>query len=219
MADTVHEDRETAREPVGVWHATARHHTPLEDAQGLLTGVVLTTLGLAVLSHLGLLTGSTAGLALIISYLTGLGFGVVFFVVNLPFYALAISRMGRAFTLKTFLSIAALSVLSDWQPSLLSLGEIDPVYGAVLGGLLIGFGLLATFRHRASLGGVGILAIYCQDRFGWRAGLVQLVVDLSILAASPLVLDGWAIALSVLGAVVLNLFLAINHRNDRYLAV
>lgn len=205
--------------PVGVWASTARHHTPLEDAQGLLTGIVMTALGLAVLSHLGLLTGGMAGLALIINYATGWSFGLVFFLCNLPFYILAIGRMGRAFTIKTFIAVALLSLVADWQPELFSLGEVNPVYGAVLGGLLVGFGLLATFRHRASLGGVSILAFYLQDRFGWRAGLVQLAIDLSILAASPLVLDGPAIALSVLGAVILNLFLAVNHRQDRYVAV
>ncbi|MEM7565669.1 MAG: YitT family protein [Pseudomonadota bacterium] len=201
------------------WQATARHHTPLEDAQGIFTGVVMTALGLAILAHLGLLTGGTAGLALIIDYATGWGFGPIFFCLNLPFYGLAISRMGRAFTIKTFAAVASLSVVAAWQPTLFELGSIAPAYGAVLGGLLVGFGLLAMFRHRASLGGVGILAIYLQDRFGWRAGIVQLVIDLMILAASPLVLDGAAIAYSVLGAVVLNVFLAINHRTDRYIAV
>ncbi len=201
------------------WHATARHHTPLEDAQGLFTGVVMTALGFAILSHLGLLTGGTAGLALIIDYATGWGFGPIFFCLNLPFYGLAISRMGWAFTLKTFLAVAGLSVVAAWQPVLFELGAVEPAYGAVLGGLLVSFGLLALFRHRASLGGVGILAVYLQDRFGWRAGIVQLCIDLAILAAAPLVIDGAAIAYSVLGAVVLNVFLAINHRTDRYIAV
>ncbi len=210
-------DQRSPRE--ALWHATARHHTPLEDAQGLFTGVVMTALGFAILSHLGLLTGGTAGLALIIDYATGWGFGPIFFCLNLPFYGLAIGRMGWSFTLKTFLAVAGLSIVAAWQPVLFQLGAVQPAYGAVLGGLLVGFGLLAMFRHRASLGGVGILAVYLQDRFGWRAGIVQLCIDLAILSAAPLVIDGAAIAYSVLGAVVLNVFLAINHRTDRYIAV
>ena len=89
----------------------------------------------------------------------------------------------------------------------------------MLGGLLVGAGLLMLFRHRASLGGVNVVALYLQERLGWRAGRVQLVVDLLILLAAFGVTDLWRVALSVLGAVVLNMTLAINHRPGRYMAV
>ncbi|MEF2072863.1 YitT family protein [Consotaella aegiceratis] len=203
---------------LGRWASTTTAHSPLEDAQGIFTGVVLAALGVAILQHLGLLTGGTAGLSLIVHYWTGWNFGVVFFVVNLPFYALAIGRMGLGFTLKTFAAVGLLSLVTAVQPSLFTLGEIEPFTGAILGGLTIGLGLLLLFRHRSSLGGVGILAVFCQDRFGWRAGLVQLAVDLCILALSFTVAEPPQIALSVLGALVLNLLLAINHRTDRYVA-
>lgn len=209
----------TAKRRFGGWQATATRHTPLEDAQGLFTGTVLTALGIAILGHLGFLTGGTAGLAFIVHYATGWNFGLLFFVVNLPFYVLAFQRMGRAFTAKTFIAVAILSVVTAVQPSIFAFGHVDRTTGAVLAGLLMGFGLLALFRHRASLGGVGILALYLQDRFGWRAGLTQLAIDLSILALSFTVADPVAIGFSVLGAVVLNLFLAINHRADRYIAM
>ncbi len=61
---------------------------------------------------------------------------------------------------------------------------VDPLLGACLGGLMLGFGLLALFRHRSSAGGIGILAVYLQDRFGWRAGLTQLCVDLVVLVTA-----------------------------------
>ena len=203
----------------GNWQATATHHSPIEDAQGIFTGTVLTALGIAILAHLGFLTGGTAGLAFILHYATGWNFGLLFFVVNLPFYFLAIRRMGLSFTAKTFIAVALLSLLTAVQPSLLAFGAVDRTTGAILGGLLMGFGLLALFRHRTSLGGVGILALYLQDRFHWRAGLTQLAIDLCVLALSFTVADPLAIAFSILGVVVLNLFLAINHRSDRYIAM
>ncbi len=205
--------------PFGSWEATATRHTPLEDAQGLVTGVVTTALGVAILSHLGFLTGGTAGLSLVITYATGWNFGLVFFFVNLPFFLLAVGRMGRAFTVKTIIAIAAMSGLTAVQPGLVSFGAVDPLYGAALAGVLIGVGLLILFRHRASLGGVGILALFLQDRFGWRAGLVQLAFDLSILALAFTVVEPRAIVYSIVGAVILNLLLAVNHRRDRYVAM
>ncbi|MCQ0987810.1 YitT family protein [Jiella marina] len=202
----------------GDWEATATHHTPLEDAQAIVTGTVLATLGIAILSHLGFLTSGVAGLALIVSYAFGINVGLAFFLINLPFYALAATRMGAAFTLKTFTAIAMLSVMTAVQPQVFTFGDIHPLIGAVVAGLLIGFALLALFRHRASLGGAGILAIYLQDKFGWRAGLTQLAIDLTILGLAFTVVDGVAVLYSLAGAVVLNGFLAINHRTDRYIA-
>ena len=201
-----------------MWQATPDHHTPLEDAQGLFAGVLLVALGLVLMEHLDLTVGSTAGFALVLSYATGWGFGLLFFLVNLPFYALAIGRMGWAFTLKTFLAVGLLSLMAEVLPLVFAYGTVNRVFGAIAGGLLIGFGLLALFRHRASLGGAGILAFYCQERFGWRAGFVQLAVDALVFALALFVLDPWSVALSVASAVAMNMFLAVNHRTDRYIA-
>jgi len=179
-------------------------------------GAALAALGLAILGHLGLITGQTAGLALLISTATGLAFGPVFFVINLPFYVLAVKRMGWAFTLKTFAAVSLVALFSMVQPRLITFGEIDPLAGAVLAGMLSGAALLALFRHRASLGGIGILAVWMQDRFGIRAGWVQMGIDAAIFGAAFMVLEPGAVLYSMAGAVVLNLVIAINHRRDRY---
>ncbi len=202
----------------GNWASSATHHSPWEDAFGILAGTALTALGIAILAHLGLLTGGVAGLAFLLHYSTGWNFGLVFFLLNLPFFVLAMGRMGRAFTIKTAIGITTLSLMTAFDDRFLTFGQIDPLVGSMLAGLLMGFGLLALFRHRSSAGGVGILAVYLQDRFGWRAGLTQLLIDLAILAASFTVASPLAIFYSVIGAVILNIFLAINHRNDRYRA-
>ncbi len=202
----------------GGWAATATKHSPWEDALGIVAGVTLTALGIAVLGHLGFLTGGMAGLAFVVHYFTGWNFGLVFFLLNLPFYGLAIGRMGRAFTVKTAFAVSLLSAMTAFSGDAMRFASVQPLFGACLGGLLIGFGLLALFRHRSSAGGVGILAIYLQDRFGWRAGLTQLGVDLLVLVTAFLAVSPIAVLYSVLGALVLNLFLAINHRADRYLA-
>ena len=61
------------------------------------------------------------------------------------------------------------------MPGQLAFATLNPWLGAVLFGFLSGSALLALFRHGASLGGIGILALMLQDRLGWRAGWVQLV--------------------------------------------
>jgi uncharacterized membrane-anchored protein YitT (DUF2179 family) len=204
---------------LGIWNTEPARHSLFEDAQGLFTGTVLASLGVMLLAKAGLLTGGVAGMAFLLHYAFGWSFGLGFFVINLPFYWLAYKRLGLAFTIKTFSAIALLAVLSEYQPKLLDIAGINPVWASILGGLLIGMGMLALFRHRASLGGVGILALYLQDRFAWRAGLVQLAIDLVILALAFLVASPFVVLCSVIGALALNFFIAVNHRTDRYIAI
>ena len=104
------------------------------------------------------------------------------------------------------------------MPRWLSFDRLDPLFGAVLFGLVSGTALLALFRHGASLGGVGIVALMIQDRTGFRAGWTQLLFDIALFAGALLLLDWTTVAISALGSVVLNLVIAINHRRDRYIA-
>ncbi len=194
-------------------------HTRLEDLQALLTGTLFISLAVLLFNQAGLLTGGTAGLAFLLHYGTGVGFGKLFFAINLPFYWLAWRRMGREFTLKTFAAIALLSALTELQPLALRVEWLHPLYAAVMGGLLMGAGFLMLFRHRASLGGVGIVALVLQQERGWRAGKVQMAVDGVIVLAALFVVDPVRIGYSLVGAIALNLTLAVNHRPGRYIAM
>lgn len=194
------------------------HHSLIEDTQGIAYGATMAAFGIVILTHLGLVTGQTAGLAVLISYATGWAFGPVFFVINLPFYILGYLRMGWQFTLKTFVAVGLLSALSFWLPTQVSFDNLNPVVGTVLFGFLSGSALLALFRHGASLGGIGIVALMLQDQLGWRAGWVQLGFDAVLFAVAFLVIAPEKVLISFLGALVVNLVIAINHRRDRYVA-
>jgi uncharacterized membrane-anchored protein YitT (DUF2179 family) len=194
-------------------------HRVYEDIQALLTGTLFVSLGVVMFGHTGLLTGGTVGIAFLLHYATGWNFGVLIFALNLPFYGLAWKRMGRPFTLKTFAAVGLLALLTNVVPTLVHFESLNPVFTAVMGGLLMGAGMLILFRHRASLGGFNVLVLYLQERFGWRAGRIQMALDCAIVLCSLAVVDWQHIALSVLGAVVLNQTLATNHRVGRYMAL
>lgn len=198
--------------------ASPLRHSKVEDGLALLSGTALIALAVALFQHAHLLSGGTAGIAFLLHYNTSWSFGPVFFVLNLPFYALAWRRMDRAFLLKTMIAVALLSGLSELTPRFITFEQVQPLYAALVGGVLLGVGFLILFRHRASLGGVGILAFYLQEARGWRAGHVQMAVDSLILLLAMATAPLPQVALSVAGAVVLNLTLAINHRAGRYIA-
>jgi uncharacterized membrane-anchored protein YitT (DUF2179 family) len=199
--------------------ATTLRHRPYEDVQALLTGTLFVSLGVVMFGFSGLLTGGTAGVAFLIHYATGWNFGAVFFLINLPFYGLAYKRMGKRFTAKTFAAVGLMALLSNIVPQLVKFDRLHPLFAAVFGGLLMGTGMLILFRHRASLGGLNVLVLYLQERFGWRAGKIQMVLDCAIVLGAFAVTDWQHIALSIVGAVALNQTLAINHRAGRYIAM
>jgi len=193
-------------------------HSPAEDLFGVLIGTFLASLGLYVLQQSEAVTGGTAGLALLLTYATSLNFSTLFLLVNLPFFALAIWKKGWTFTLKTVAAVAIVSGYALLHGPMLNLPELNPLYGVPAGNVLVGMGLLAVFRHGASLGGFNIVALVAQERLGWRAGYVQMSLDVVVILMALVVVSPLNVLFSALGAVLLNLILALNHRPERYRA-
>lgn len=194
-------------------------HRLYEDVFAMLLGTLLVSIGIVLYTKATLVTSGAAGLALLAQAATGVNFGILFFAINLPFYWLAIRRMGWRFAARTFVAVGLVSIFTWATPRWLSIQAVDPVYAALAGGSLMGLGLLALFRHRTGLGGVNILALYLQEKHGIRAGWFQLAVDGVILCGALFLLPWDKVLVSMLGAAVLNLILAINHKPGRYMGV
>lgn len=195
---------------------SVHHHSPFEDAQAIFAGTLFVSLAMILFAQAGLMIGGTAGIAFLLHYATGIGLGKLIFAVNLPFYWFAWRRMGAQFTLKTFIAIAVLSGMTEWSPQLFAIDRLHPAYAAVLGGLLLGSGCLFLARHHASLGGATIISLYLQKVHGWRAGKVQMAMDSTVVLLALTVVPWQRVAWSVLAAVVMSLFLAVNHKPGRY---
>ncbi len=190
----------------------------MEDVQGLIVGTALMALAVQLYQGGGLITGQIAGLSLTLNYITDLSFGVWFFILNLPFYIIAYRQMGVAFTLKTFAAVGLLSVWSFILPNVMQFEMLHPAAAAVLAGVVSGVGLIVLFRHGATLGGVGILAVWLQDSRGIKAGWVQLGFDLMVFALAVSLFELPMVLYSLMGAAILNIMIAVNHRRDRYIA-
>jgi uncharacterized membrane-anchored protein YitT (DUF2179 family) len=202
--------------PVAAAQAGLRH-SAVEDTFGLLSGTFVASLGIYLLKSAHAVTGGTAGLSLLLSYATGWSFGVLYLLTNLPFLVLAVRVKGWDFSVRTLVSIALVSGFAYLHPLMLPESQLNPVYATLVGNLLTGVGMLMVFRHRSSLGGLNTLALIVQDKVGWRAGYVQLAMDVTIIAAALSVVPLTNVLLSAAGAVVLNVVLALNHRPGRYL--
>ena len=191
-------------------------HGTYEDAQAIFAGTLFVAMALMLFNQAGLLVGGTAGIAFLVHYVTGVSFGKLFFLVNLPFYWFAWTRMGREFTLKTFVSVALLSGLTELFPHVMHVDYLNPLFAALRGGLVLGTGCLFLARHRSSLGGATVLSLYMQDRYGIRAGKVQMGIDGAVVLMALFIVPPERVAYSVLAVLVMSGFLWISHRPGRY---
>ncbi|CAH8219781.1 Membrane protein [Vibrio aestuarianus] len=191
-------------------------HSRKEDWIAILTGTFLVAQGIFFLQSAHLLTGGTTGLALLLSQFVPASFGILYFIANSPFYLLAWQRFGKRFAINSAVSGALVSIFADHLYLVISLDSVNDIYCAIAGGLLMGLGMLILFRHRSSLGGFNVLCLFIQDKFGISVGKSQLTIDCAILFASFFFVSPTTIAISVLGAVALNLVLAMNHKPTRY---
>ena len=192
-------------------------HSVVEDLFALVSAGLFVAFGLYLFQSQDLMVGGAAGLALLGTYALPINFGLLFFIINVPFYALAWTHISKRFTINTFKSITTVSLLTDIIPQFVQINNANPIFTAIFGGILLGVGMLIMFRHSSSMGGLGILAFYLQQRFSIRAGTFQLSIDTIILLSSLLVLDWKLVLMSVLAAFCLNMVLSLNHRPERYI--
>ncbi len=193
-------------------------HAIWEDGLAFITGALVVGLAVEFLNFAGLITGQTAGLGVLIDRLSGLSFGQAFFLINLPFYIFAYLRMGARFTIKTAIAVTMVSLSADLLPYVFQIQTVHPIFAAFASGILAGFGLIIFFRHGASLGGIGIIAFWAQERLGIQAGWIQLGFDAVLFTAALLLLGTpLLVAYSLLGAAIVNIIVGVNHRQDRYI--
>ncbi len=197
--------------PLGKAHSTA------EDAYALAIGCILLVLGLVFLRAAGLVTGGVAGVALLVSYLVPLPAGVLFTLINIPFFAFAHWAMGARFALKTVLVNLGIAAFSTLTRLSMHVSHMHPLFAALVGGTVIGLGILVLARHQAGVGGTGVLTLWLQRTRGWNAGRTQIAMDVVILAAAIPVVSPGRLGWSVLSAAAISLILIAWHRPGRYI--
>ncbi|WP_082463872.1 YitT family protein [Sphingomonas sp. Leaf17] len=196
---------------------TPRPHSLWEDAYALVIGCILLVLGLVLLKQAGLVTGGVAGIALLLSYIIPLPAGVLFTIINIPFFLFAHKMMGARFAVKTVLVNVGIFSFSVLAKASVRVVDVHPAFAAIVGGTVIGFGILSLARHQAGVGGTGVITLWLQRTRGWNAGRTQMVLDIVILAAAIPVVSPSQLGWSVLSAGAISLMLMTWHRPGRYI--
>jgi len=149
-----------------------------------------------------LLSGGVTGVAIAIRYLVpSLQIAMLYFILNIPIYALGWMYVGRRFFLY---SIAGLLIFSGALicPNVL-LPVHDKILCVLLAGIIIGVGSGIILRSLGSAGGLDILSIILMKRFSIRLGS-------SVLAFNALVLGAGAVLFSLEMALYTLVYLYVN---------
>jgi uncharacterized membrane-anchored protein YitT (DUF2179 family) len=196
-------------------NVTSRHGRA-EDAYALVVGSLLLTLGLMLLTKAGLVTGGVVGIALVLSYLTGLPIGLFIVALTVPSLVMALNVMGRAFAIKTLLTMTCLVAMTTLAPKLIEIANIGSLAAAIVGGSVIGMGARALARHGAATGGTGVIILWLYRKKGWNAGRTQIALDGMVLASASVVVSPFQMVWSIIGLIATAGILYVWHRPGRY---
>ncbi|GAA4026675.1 YitT family protein [Actimicrobium antarcticum] len=198
-------------------HASGRPHSSLEDIYALIVGLTFIVIGLVLLKTAGLVTGGIAGIALLVSYVLPLPVGVIFTLINVPFFIFAYFAMGRQFALRTIAVNLGVTGLLSVIPTAMRFEFVHPAFAALAGGTLCGMGVLALARHGAGVGGTGVVTLWLQKKRGLNAGRSQIMIDVAILLVSFSVIAPDRLAWSALSALSMSCMVIAWHRPGRYI--
>lgn len=161
----------------------------LIDLLFIMVGTAIYALGLHIfIAPNQIAPGGISGLAIVINYLTNLPIGILQFVLNLPLLIIAIKYLGNDFTIKTLISVLALSANLDYVVAGLPTYVGDPLLSSLFGGAVMGFGLAIVFMRGYTTGGTDIVSRLLQRRFPYmQIGKILFAIDAVIIAISAAV--------------------------------
>ncbi len=107
--------------------------------------------------------GGLTGIAMVFNYLFGAPVGTVSLLMNVPLFLIGYRAMGRVFVFRSLIAAVLFSLMIDLLP--LPAATMDPLLGAVFGGVLLGIALGLIMRGGATTGGTDMAARMLHQKF------------------------------------------------------
>ncbi len=135
------------------------------------------------------LSGGVMGVALVAHYLIpAINAGYAYFLLNIPLFLLGWFSVSRRFILYSAYGTVALSVITAFG-RFGTITIINPILAAILGGIVCGVGCGIILRSQGSAGGLDIVAVYINKKFGLRIGDTTTFVSAMVLGAGAVFLN------------------------------
>jgi uncharacterized membrane-anchored protein YitT (DUF2179 family) len=138
-----------------------------------------------------LITGGTAGLSLLLHYVTPFTIGSLMIAVNVPLLIIGVKYLGKMFAVRTVITILLISAIIDFFGEVLHLQAfvIDNTLSAIFGGIFIGIGLALVIKGNSSAGGSTIIARIVASKTEIKPGQVILIIDTLIVLSALFIFD------------------------------
>lgn len=150
----------------------------------IVAGSIIYIIGMkGILVPHGFLSGGVVGLAMLIHYfIPVMGIGLAYFLLNIPLAIIGWKNISRRFMIYSVFGMAFFSLASAAiHPPVPDIK--DPILAALLSGIVCGIGSGLILRSLGSAGGMDILGIYLNKKFGFRIGSIIFVGNAAVLAA------------------------------------
>ncbi|MBF0390619.1 MAG: YitT family protein [Desulfamplus sp.] len=136
----------------------------------IMAGAIIFSIGLnGILIPKGFITGGISGVCLLIYYITGiLSPGLWYFIINIPLFIMGWIFVSRRFFFYSLYGMIAVSICIDVIN--IQIDIKDPFLAILAGGTILGVGSGVTLHSLGSLGGLDIIGIMLNQKFGVRIG-------------------------------------------------
>lgn len=171
--------------------------------------------------------GGVTGVSIVLSTLTPVKVGSLIFAFNIPLMILGFIFLNKATMIKTVISVATITVLTDL------FGELVPTYSAeggngimaaLFGGALMGIGLGLNYQREGTSGGTDIIIKMIQRRSpDLKIGVITAVLDIFVVGFGMLVYQDINVVLFAVVAIFVQSkfidFLVYGTQESRFLMI
>ncbi|MEK5484807.1 MULTISPECIES: YitT family protein [Lysinibacillus] len=171
----------------------------------IIVGSISLSLGINLfLTPYEILDGGVVGLALILHYLYKLKIGLMIIIISIPIFIIAWFKY-RAYFYNSIHGLIASSVIIDLLKPVRNLVQMDALYSAILGGILVGFGIGLMLRFQTSTGGTDLIAQFICDKTGINVGILIFFIDSIVIVIGGFLLSTSTFLLSIITVLVVGI--------------
>jgi len=147
----------------------------------LLLGSLVYIVGYnGVASGYDFVPGALYGLSVVVhDAVPALGLAQWYFLFNVPLFAVAWKGVSRRFFLLNLLAMLAVSLLTAWVH--VDLGIRNELYAAIAAGAIMGAGCGIILRTYGGGGGLDVVAVILNRKFGVRIGVFYFVINAGVM--------------------------------------
>jgi len=110
-----------------------------------------------------LIDGGIIGIGIILSHITGFEVGLLLLLLNLPFFFIGYTCLGKRFLVQSFFAISVLTIVTNLLEPYPVITR-NPVFVIIFGGMCLGLGVGIIIRFGGCLDGTEVIAILFSQR-------------------------------------------------------